>query len=57
MSRSDHNRSRKHPYANIARRVRNRTDRYTARRVLRQGADDVPRMIPARSQCGHGCCW
>lgn len=57
MSRSDHNRSRS-PRGYIAiKRQRIRATRHLARRLLHAGATDIPPMKPARSQCGHGCCW
>ena len=57
MSCSDHSRSRS-PRGYIAiKRQRIRATRHLARRLLRAGATDIPPMKPARSQCGHGCCW
>ena len=60
MSRSDHNRSRRHPAQHYSVRMARRVERRLWKRWVWAGDDSVPYPLVRHgdlSSCGHGCCW
>jgi hypothetical protein len=60
MSRSDHNRSRRHPARHYSVRIMRRIERRQWKRWARLADDSVPYPLVRHgdlSSCGHGCCW